>query len=224
MTNSINTDTPTPQSVIPETPQEPVKAPPLPYTFKASLKEYGRRLNKINIIIAIVFLSFFVIRFGVIVGGMSAVGFVLVIFGILSILSTRTITINPDGIKYRNGLGKVRTIHYEEIEGAKVFLNYVEANFGALPRVIIGVKNGAPLSLVAAYWQLEDLEKLLAVLRDKQVTTEYFEQPATYGMIAKQFPTYASYIERYPGRIAAITCGVILLLAVAIALFVAFVD
>ncbi len=220
MNDTPDANTPIIPPVTPEIPQEPVKAPALPYEFKASFKEYSKRINKGAIIAAIVLSSFFFIKFGALVGVLSVAGRIVLIGLILFLLTHRSITLKPEGIDYRNGLGKVRTIHYQDIEGVKVFLNYVEPSFGAFPRILIGVRDGAPLSVLAVYWPLDELEKLLAVLRDKTTEAEYYDQPVAYGTIAKQFPTYVPYIERHPGRVAAITTVAILVLAAAIAVAV----
>ena len=80
-----------------------------------------------------------------------------------------------------------------------MFANYYETSFGVVPRISIGRKSGkSPLTLSGLYWQAAELDKVISVLKDKKVEAEYYEDLVNYAMIAKQFPAYATYVERHP--------------------------
>ena len=210
------TDAATPQPT--EAPQEtPIVAPALPYTIKANLHEYGRRVGIWRILLALALTVFFFYKFGFVGWLLSVAGIAVLLGSILWFLSHRSLEITQGQLAPKNALGKVRTVRFDEIEGVKVFVNYYEPTFGVAPRVTIGLKKGEPISLYALYWPIEELDKLLAVLRDAKVHTEYYADPATYTMIAAQFPTYATYIERHPWKIAWAVVGIILVIAIIIA-------
>jgi len=200
----------------------PVKAPALPYTFKANLSEYRRRMGVMRIILAFIISLALYFRFGLIVWIISVICITFFLIVLFYLLSTRTITLKSDSLVYRNGLGKRRTVLFESIESAKVFLNYYEPTFGIFPRISIGMKKGAPISIVSTFWTLVDMERTLVVLKDKKVLVEYYEEPVSYPALAKQFPSYVTYIERHPIQLTFIILGVILVIAVAIALWNTF--
>ena len=222
-----DTATPTP-AAQPEQPieqQAPIPAPPLPYSFKANLSEYRKRLGVFRIVLAFALTLTFWFRFGPIVWIISVIGIALLIFIILYFMSARRMTVNADSLVFTGAFGKKRTVRYDELEGVKVFVNYIEAGFGVTPRVAIAVKGGAPLVFNGLYWSVDDLDKLLAVLRDKSIPTEYFADLATYQAIGKQFPNYATYIEKHTWLLATlITVGIIVVLTIGIALWIAFVE
>ena len=217
------TDTTTPTQTPPqpaETPVEPVAAPPLPYMLRANLHEYLRRLGLWRIFLGLGLTVIFFFKLGFLGWLLSVVGITLIIVIILWFLGKRTLEVTSSELIYRNALGKARTVAFTEIEGVKVFVNYYEPTFGVAPRVSIGLKKGEPLSLYALYWPIDDLDKLLAVLRDKSIDTEYYADPATYAMIAQQFPKYATLIERHPWRIAwAVVFGIVVVVTVLVAGF-----
>lgn len=190
------------------------KSPTLPYTFHATLAEYRRRLGAWRIVLALALTFLIYLRFGFVTWLLSVVAIVVIIVGILWFLGRRSVTITPEGVDYKNGLGTHFVIPFAEMDGAKVFVNYYEASFGVVPRVTIGRKAGtAPISLMGLYWRPEELDKLIAVLNDKKVKVEYFEDIATYTMIAKQFPAYATYVERHPYKLATfIVIGILVLI------------
>jgi len=211
--------TPTPESSPSTPPPEPIVAPALPYSFKSNLTEYRKRLGVGRIALAFVLTFIFWLRFGPVVWILSVIGLTILIVGILYLLSLRRATITPEGISYRGGLGRTRTVRFDEIEGTKVFLGYYEPSFGLAPRVVVAQKNGTPIVFSGLSWVPEDLDKLLAVLKDKNVTIEYYEDVVTYAMIAKQFPTYTTYVERHPFVVATWSVIGILIVCVAIALW-----
>lgn len=218
----------TPKPTPPQTPTqdvapaEPMKAPALPYTFKATLRNYWRLLGVPRILLAFALTFIFWFRFGPVVWILSTIGLAIVILLILHLLSARRVTITPDGFDYKGGLGGTRTIRFDQIEGVKVFINYLEPGFGATPRVAVAVKDGMPVNFTGLYWSGEELDKLLAVLAEKKITTEYYEDMVVYQTVAKQFPTYASYIERHTGFVALTSVIGIVVVIVAIALWVTF--
>lgn len=214
-----------PETTPPQTtePVEPVVAPTLPYTLHANLKEYRRRLGIGRILLALALTAFFYFRFGLLVWILSVIGLTLVIVAILVILSKRTVTVSQEGVEFKNAFGKRRSVQFSEIEGVKVFVNYYEPSFGMIPRVSIAVRGDKPpIVLVGMYWPVDELDKLLAVLRDKKVQTDYYADPATYSVIAKEFPNYATYMERHLGRVVMIILPIILAVVVAIALAITF--
>ncbi len=212
------TDTPKPQTQPDQSTQEaPVPAPALPYIIHANLREYGRRIGVWRIVLALGLTTFFFYRFGVIGWIVSVAGITFLISAILWFLAHRSVEIKSGQITVKNALGKLRTVTFTEIEEVKVFVNYYEPTFGVAPRITIAVRQGEPVSLYSLYWPVDELDKLLAVLRDAKVKTEYYADAATYTMIAKQFPTHATYLERHPWKIAWIVTGVIVAIVVAIA-------
>lgn len=216
------TDTPTP---TPQQAQEPVKAPALPYTFFANLSMYRKRLGVWRIILAFAVSLILFFRFGLIVWLISLAAIILIIGVILFALKKRSITVDADGIEYKNMFGQRNRITYSEIESVKVFINFYDPAFGTTPRVSIAKKGdtSAPIVLVGMYWGLEDLDKLLAVVKDKNVKAEYYDDMAAYGDVAKAFPSYATYLERHTGRVALIATGAMLVVVTAIALLITFV-
>lgn len=202
---------------------EPVVAPALPYTLHASLKEYRRRLGVVRILAALAITAFFYFRFGFVVWVLSVIGLAVLIIGILLILSKRTVTVSTEGVEFKNAFGKRRLVRYDEIDGVKVFVNYYEPSFGMIPRVSIAIKGDKPpIVLVGMYWPVDELDKLLAVLRDKNVPTDYYAEPATYSAIAAEFPSYATFTERHPGQVVMIILPILLVVIVGIALLVTF--
>ena len=203
----------------PQTPPEevPVVAPALPYTIHANLHEFRHRA-KAPFVIAAILAVIFGARFGV-VGLISLlVGIALIIGVVLWILSHRSVTITNEGLEYKIPLFKVRKVAFSDVEGVKVFMNYVDGLYGGLPRISIAVKGvKKPVTLYALYWSLEDLEKVLAILKDKKLATEYYPDPANAAMIAKQFPAYVSLIERHPWWIAwATIIGIVIIVTVVV--------
>lgn len=207
----------TPQEPTQAVPAEPIKAPALPYTIKANLVEYRRRIGLWRVILSFALTFLFFVKFGFVVWLLSVIGLTVLIAVILWRLGRRSIIISPDGIEYVNGIGRRTKMTFSDIEGAKVFINYYEPSFGVVPRVSIGRKSGkSPISLMGLFWPAIELDKLIAVLNDKKVKVEYYEDVANYGMIAKQFPAYATYVERHPYKLATIIVIAILVAIVAI--------
>ena len=214
------TDTTTPSSSpeLTEVSQDtPVVAPALPYTVRANLREYRRRLGVLPIGLAVIILGVVFGRFGIWAGVGITIATAGLIAGILAVLGKRALMVRKTGLELRVPLRRIRQVALQDIEDVKVFMNYIEGTFGPVPRVSIAVRGQGPLILNSLYWPLEDLDNLLAILRDKNIKIEYYADPANYTLIAKQFPTHATLLERHPWRIA---WGVVLAIAVLVTLTV----
>jgi len=195
------------------------KTPPLPYSYKANLAEYRRRIGAVRIILALLVSLVLIYQYGVLGWIITAVALTLGLVGFFYLLSTRTITLTAEGLEYRNAFGRRRTVNYTSIESTKVFMNYYEPFSGVFPRIVIGFKKAPSINLLATYWTVEDLERTLSTLSSKGVAVEYYEDVVTYTTIAKQFPRYALYIERHPVQLSFIIIGAIALLAMGIAVY-----
>ncbi|MFZ1301913.1 MAG: hypothetical protein WAQ27_05075 [Candidatus Microsaccharimonas sp.] len=185
--------------------------PPLPLVVKANLKNYFGYLGFIRVGLALGISIFFWTKFGFIAWIISVVGITALIVIILFILSRRSVTLDEQGVHTKNGLGLKKNATYQEISTAKVFINYVEPGFGVIPRVVIGRKNANQLaSFAGLFWLNEDMDKMLAVLNDKKVTVEYYDEAVTSLVVTKEFPDYFLAYERHPYWFASIIVAVIL--------------
>lgn len=201
---------------------EQVKAPTLPYTIEANLKQYFRKLGVWRIVLALALTALLYLRFGFFVWIISVVGIAAIIALILFFLARRRITITTEGLEYSNPFGRVRKITYGEIETAKVFVNFYEPSFGAMPRVSIGMHADVPpIVLSGMYWPLEELDKLLAVFEDKKVVIESSTDVVMMKHITTYFPKYATYAERHTVLLATIS---VLGILAAITAFVVIVE
>lgn len=188
-------------------------APALPYTFKANLAEYRRRLGVWRFILAFGLTFIIFLRFGVLAWVITVVLITAAILVVMYLLSRRSITLTKTHIEYTNSFGKVKKLEYHDIRSFRVFVNYVEPSFGLTPRIIIATNKRPFVSLVGMYWNLEDLDSLLSTIKDKKINAEYFEDFAYSTQIAKQFPESVSVYERHPYWIA---FGIVALLFVII--------
>ncbi len=201
---------------------EHAKAPELPYTFRANLKQYFRKLGVWRVVLALALTLLLYLRFGFFVWVLSVVGIAAIIGCILFFLAHRRITITNEGLEYYNPFGRVRKITYGEIESAKVFVNFYEPSFGAMPRVSIGMHADVPpIVLSGMYWPLENLDKLLASFEDKKVVVESSTDVVVIKHITTYFPKYATYAERHTVLLATL---IVLGIFVAITLFVVIVE
>jgi len=204
----------------PEVPQEPIKAPALPHAIHANLKEYRRRLGVWRVLLAFALTFIFLVRFGWVVWVFSVIALVLILGIILWFLGKRSLTLTAEGIEFKNALGRGKTLLYSDIEGAKVFVNYYDTGFGIMPRLSIASKSKEEgITLIGMFWPVEELDAILATLREKNITAEYYEDAVTYTAITQQFPKYGTYVERHPGKIVAISLVAIVAVCVGIALF-----
>lgn len=182
--------------------QDLPQVPALPYTIRANLKMYRKRLGVLPVVIAIVLLGIIVLRLGLSGGGLLAGAVIALIVGTLLMLGRRTLTIANDGLTLKVPLIGTRKVSFDQIDDMKIFVNYVEGTFGAFPRVSIAIKQGKPFIFSSLYWPLEELDKLLAVINEKNIDAQYYPDPANFSMIAKQFPSHATLIERHPQAFA----------------------
>ena len=197
-----------------------IEAPALPYTIHANLSSYRKRLGVLPIILAVLVLVIFGARFGFVGLAIMAVGVALLIFVILRILGGRTLTVTSEGLERATPFFGTRRVAFGDIDGVKVFINYVEGTFGAVPRVGVAVKNAGPITLNGLYWPAEELDKLLAIFRAHTINADYYAEPANYNMIAKQFPAYASGFERHPWLIAwGVVIGIVVVVTAAVLIF-----
>jgi hypothetical protein len=185
----------------------------LPYTFKANLAEYRRRLGIWRFILAFGLTFIIFLRFGVLAWALTVVLITAVILTVMYLLSRRSLTLTKTHIEFTNSFGKVKKLEYHDIQSFRIFVNYVEPSFGLTPRIIIATDKRPFVSLVGMYWNLEDLDRLLSTIKDKKIDTEYFEDFAYSAQIAKQFPHSVPVYERHPYWIA---FGIVILLLVVI--------
>lgn len=195
---------------------EQVQAPALPYTFEANLKQYFRKLGVFRIVLAFALTLLLYARFGLWVWLGTLALIVAIIAMTLFFLGRRRMIITNEGIEYYNPFGHVRKFTYGEIETVKVFVNFIEPSFGAMPRVSIGMHADgvAPIVLSGMYWPLEGLDKLLAVFNDRKVIVESSTDPVMTKQIVTHFPKYATYAERHTVMLATvITLGILVVIA-----------
>ena len=197
----------------------PITPPALPYTFAADLTEYKKHIGVGRIIFAGL-LSFLIwLRFGMLAWVLSVIVIVVVIIFTLQFLKRRSVEVTNESITMTSMIGKPFTIRFDEIENAKLFLNFLEAGFGFAPRVSIAKRGQKrPMVFSSLYWNPEDLDKLVAVLNDKQLEVLAYEDAVQYTAIAKQFPEHATFVERHTIGLAV---AIVLLIVVAVTVFVA---
>lgn len=200
--------------------QQAIIPPTLPYTFKATLSGYRKRLGVWRVVLALALTGFFFYKFGLL-GWLVSIGAITIfIVGILFFTVNKSITLYENKLVYKNAWGKKRAVLYRDVEAVKVFLAYYDPSFGVSPRAIIGVKGSTPLSLNTLFWPLEECDKMLRVLTAHEASTEYYEDVVTSTTIAQQFPTYASYVERHPGRVVAIILAVLIPSLIVVAIWI----
>lgn len=180
-------------------PQPLTVAPTLPFQMIANLTEYRRRLGIIRFILAFGLTLIILVRFG----WASWLAFIVLvsvlIFIILFVLAKRSLTMQADRLEFTNAFGRTRQLKLEDISTVKVFMGYLEAGFGHAPRIIIGTKANKPFfNATTLYWRAEDIDSLLAALKDKNVAIESYEEPVLSYSLAKQFPEYVSVTEKHP--------------------------
>ena len=206
------------EQTAPFTP-EPLPEPPLlPFTIKADLSEYRKRVGVWRVLIAVIFLAIVFFRFGPIAGTISVVTVGLTIAIILFVLSRRSIVLDVNEVKIYGFFGKTKEFKYEDISSVKVFLAYIEPAFGHTPRIIAGKKGGgAFFTLLTLYWKSTDIDLLLATMNAKSVANETYTEPAVSAMVAKQFPDYVAAYEKHPYLIA---FGIVIAIVVIVTIFV----
>lgn len=201
------------------TPEAPITPPTLPYAFAADLTEYKKRIGVGRIIFAGLLSLLIWLRFGMLAWIISVIVIVAVIIFTMQFLKRRSVEVTNESITMTSMLGKPFTIRFDEIENAKLFLNFLEASFGYAPRVSIAKRGEKrPMVFSSLYWNPSDLDKLVAVLNDKKLEVLAYEDAVQYAAIAKQFPEHATFIERHTIGLAV---AIVLLIVVAVTVFVA---
>lgn len=196
------------------TPQPLPVAPILPFQMKANLTEYRRRLGVLRFILAFGLTLLILARFGWASWLVFIAVVAVLILAILFVFAKRSLTVHSDRIEFKNAFGRVRQVTFEDISTVKVFMGHVEAGFGHAPRIIIGTKSNKPFfSATTLYWRAEDIDSLLAALKDKNVAIESYEELVLSYAIAKQFPEYVTVVEKHP---IWISFGIVALIIVAI--------
>lgn len=195
--------------------QHPITPPALPFTARASLVEYRRRLGVMRFVLAMSLTLVFYVRFGLVVWILSVVGLAVLIVVILVLLSRRSVTITPSEVTYSNAIGAKRSVQFQQIADSRVFINFVEPGFGVVPRLIIGTTDKKPFaSFTALLWHVEDMDKIVAALASKGVIFEYYQDIAQSATIAKQFPESLLAYEKHPMVIALVAVAAIVVAVV----------
>lgn len=186
-------------------------APALPYTFKTSFAHYRRIFGLSRIIIVLAVSGILWYRFNLTTGVIFFLVVMALVAVIIYLLSSRSVSIDEKGIRYKNLLGKVTTTSFSEVDSAKVFFNYLDPAFGYTLRVIVGTKSGKALSISGTYWTTEDIVALISVLDSKKAKVQYYQNAVSSYAIAKEFPTLVYPHERHPFLVG----GALLLLLLA---------
>lgn len=203
----------------PDAAAAPITPPALPFTFAADLTEYKKRIGVVRIVFAGLLSLLIWLRFGMIAWIISVIIIAAIIVFAMQFLKRRSVEVTTESITMKSMFGKPYTIRFDEIENAKLFLNFLEASFGYAPRVSIS-KRGAkrPMVFSSLYWNPSDLDKLVALLNDKKYEVLAYDGAVSYTAIAKQFPEHATFIERHTVGLAV---AIVLLIVVAVTVFVA---
>lgn len=188
--------------------------PKFPYTFKANLSEYRRRLGLWRIVLAVSLTLIIFFRFGLVAWLVTVVGLAILIGTGIFLISRRSITLTEKEIRYVTMFGSTKTLPYSQIENPRAFMQFFDPGFGIMPRIIIGTKAKKPfLALTPLFWKPEDLDRMLIAFDSKGIQFEYFEDVADSAAITKQFPESLTYIEKHPYRIAFVIVILIIVLA-----------
>lgn len=204
----------------PQIPQEvPLPpAPPLPFTMKANLKEYRRRVGVVRIVIAAALTMLIWLRFGYIAGAISTVVIVATIIITLSLLYRRSLVVSDESLTLKTPFGRHKTLAWSDLGKVHIFAQYLDEGFGIMPRVIVSDKNGNGfVSFTSLYWNVDDLNLLLATFKKRNIEVEWYADLARSVAIRKTLPKLLPYYERHPFVIA---FGIVGLLLVAITIFV----
>lgn len=208
----------TPSSPSPEVKPLP-PAPALPFTMKAHLAEYSRRLGMWRYILGFLISLFILFRFGPVawIAAIAAITGIILLF--LYFMAHRSVAATAEGLEYTNGFNKKRTVAYADIPNSKVFVSYIEPGFGIAPRVIIMLAGKPFVSLSGLYWKYEDIDLLLATLQEKKVGIEFYQDLVISKTIKTQFPTALLWYERHPVVFALLLTVLIIVAAFAYAFY-----
>lgn len=210
------------ESSNPQQPDQTQTTPPadvqLPLTIRTSFREYRQRLGMVRVGLAFLLSLIILARFGVVAWILSIILIVVLLAAILWVMLHRSLTLTDTELVYRNAFGRERRSPISDITEAKVFSQYVDYSFGAMPRIIIATRQYTPfVSLVGILWPLEELQKLVLGLDKLGVKGEVYDQPAASAQIAKQFPHLTPYYERRPYLTATyITIGILVVISLGI--------
>ena len=197
-------------------------APALPFTLKASATQYRKSIGMTRVAAALGLSLVFWVKLGFLGWFISVVGIAAIIIVVIFLLTRRSITVNNDGVHYKNAFGVTKSVLFEEVASVEVFENYLEPGFGVMPRIILAKKSGGYLfSTIGLFWPYTESSKLLSSLKDNKVLLNVHTDPAQSSTIAKEFPNLVPYYERHPYWIAVIIAFLIIVaVAIAVILFV----
>lgn len=184
----------------------------LPLSFTPSFKTYAARFGvfRVFLILAVLVFGYFYVgpeRFWYLLAFL-AVFMPVLIWRMMS----RRVTVTDTEIIYRNGWGVSRRLALSDIGPVNLYSAYIDPSFGAMPRVLIGNKEGKHfLSLLGLFWDINDMERLALVLQKINIKTDLYTHILNWGMMSALFPKLVSRSERHPILIALATVGIGLL-------------
>jgi len=204
---------------------EQVPLPPasaLPFTVKADTKQYLKSLGPARIILALGITIIFWVRLGPLGWFISVVSIAALITLIIFMLTRREITVNNEGVHYKNSFGVTKSTKFEEVEAVHILDNYVDSGFGVMPRIIVENKSGGKaFGIIGIFWPYEGMTQLLSAFRDKKVALNFYIDKIQSQQVAKEFPKLVPFYERHPYWVAMISVVVIFaVITVGVLLFV----
>ena len=185
-------------------------APALPFTVKADTKQYLKSLGPARILLALGITIVFWVRLGLLGWLISVIIIAALITLIIFMLTRREITVNSDGVHFKNSFGITKSTKFDEIEAVQILDNYVDPGFGAMPRIMVAKKSGGvAFSIIGIFWPYEGMTQLLSALRSKKVPLNFYIDQIQSAQVAKEFPELVPFYERHPYWVAAISVVVI---------------
>jgi len=185
-------------------------APALPFTVKADIKQYSKSLGPARIILALGVTVVFWVRLGPLGWLVSVVGIAALITLIIFMLTRREITVNNDGVHYKNSFGATKSTTFEEIEAVHILDNYIDPGFGVMPRIMVEKKSGGKaFGIIGIFWPYEGMTQLLSSFRAKKVILNFYIDKIQSQQVAKEFPKLVPFYERHPYWVAMISVVVI---------------
>jgi len=185
-------------------------APALPFTVRADAKQYIKSLGATRIVLALLITVVFWVRLGPLGWLISVVSIAALITFIIFMLTRREITVNNEGVHFKNSFGITKSTKFDEIEAAQILDNYVDPGFGAMPRIMVAKKSGGvAFSIIGIFWPYEGMTQLLSALRSKKVPLNFYIDQIQSAQVAKEFPELVPFYERHPYWVAAISVVVI---------------
>jgi hypothetical protein len=198
-------------TVTPKNQQVPLPpAPALPFTVKADTKQYLKSLGPARIILALGITIIFWVRLGPLGWLISVVSIAALIIFIIFMLTRREITVNNEGVHYKNSFGATKSTKFEEIEAVQILDNYFDPGFGVMPRILVGKKSGGvAFSIIGIFWPYEGMTKLLSAFKAKNVVLNFYIDQIQSTQVAKEFPKLVPFYEQHPYWVAMISVVVI---------------